>query len=107
MSNTEPPNQINFKKLINRYVKLIQSKMSTDDMMFLKKFHPDEYENKMSEFVPEFKNTYYRLFKMIISGTDLSILDLFLNGIDNIETGEKTLNEVRNDLGQVLHDKYN
>jgi hypothetical protein len=81
-------------------------KMSTDDMAFLKKFHPDEYEKKLGEFVPAFKDEYPFLFKMIISGADLSILDMFLDNISDIDAGKKSLNDARNDLGHILHNKF-
>ena len=99
-------NQSNFKNIINQYVKLIQDKMNTDEMIFLNKFHQDEYQTAMEEFVPEFYNEYPSLFNMIIKGNDLSMLDLFLNKLDDIDQGKNTLDDVRTDLGQILHNKY-
>jgi hypothetical protein len=96
----------NFKELINGYVKLIKSKIKTDNIQFLKKHHPLEYEEELSKFVPTFKNEYPFLFKMIINNDDLSMLDIFLDNIEDIDNGKKTLNIARNDLGQLLHDKY-
>jgi hypothetical protein len=100
------PNPTNFKQLIGSYVKLLQMKMSTDDMKLKKKFHPDEYETDLANFVPAFKEEYPHLYKMIISGTDLSILEMFLDNISDIDSGKKSLNDVRNDLGHILHNKY-
>lgn len=100
------PNPINFKALIGSYVKLLHMKMETDDMQILKKFNPEDYERSLSAFVPAFKDEYPFLFKMIIKGADLSMLDMFLDNIGEIDSGKKSLNEVRNDLGQILHDKY-
>jgi hypothetical protein len=100
------PNPTNFKQLIGSYVKLLQMKMNTDEFKFLKKFHSDEYEKKLGDFVPAFKNEYPFLFKMIISGADLAILDMFLENISDIDTGKKTLNDARNDLGNILHNKF-
>lgn len=95
-----------FKEIINQYVILIQQKMNTDEMIFLKKFHLEEYNQKMASFVPAFSEEYPQLYKMIISGADISILNLFLDNIDAIDSGEKTLNDARSDLGHMLHDKY-
>ena len=102
--NTNSDN--NFKQVILKYVKILQLKMNTDELQFLKKYHIDEYEKKLAEYVPAFKEEYPFLFKMIISGQDLSMLDLFLDNIESIDKGEKSLNDVRNDLGQILHNKY-
>ena len=95
-----------FKKIINQYVQLIQVKMNTDEMIFLKQFHPIEFEEKLEKFVPQFKEEYPFLFRMIISGGDLSILDTFLDNISDIDDGKKTLNDARNELGEMLNDKY-
>jgi hypothetical protein len=80
--------------------------MASDDMVFLKKFHSDEYEKKLADFVPAFKEEYPHLFKMIISGADLTILDMFLDNISDIDAGKKSLNDARNDLGHILHNKF-
>jgi len=103
---TPKPNPTNFKQLIGQYVKLLQMKMASDNMKFLKKFHPDEYEKELDNFVPAFKDEYPFLFKMIISGSDLSILDMFLDNIADIDSGKKSLNDARNDLGHILHNKF-
>lgn len=100
------PSSTNFKKLISSYVKLLQTRMDTDDMKFKKKFHPAEYESELANFVPVFKEEYPHLYKMIISGADLEILDMFLDNISDVDTGKKTLGEVRNNLGNILHNKY-
>jgi hypothetical protein len=102
----EPVINIDLKKMINSYVNLLQAKMNTDDMIFLKKFHIDEYTKKMSDYVPTFKEKYPFLFKMIISNTDLSILDIFMDNISDIDSGKKSLNDARNNLGKMLHEKF-
>lgn len=99
-------NNESFKKIILQYVELLQAKMNTDEMKFLKEFHYDEYKQKLDNYVPEFKLEYPFLYKNIINGSDLTILNTFLDNIADIDNGKKTLNEVRNDLGQMLHDKY-
>lgn len=96
----------NFRDIIKNYVNVIQMKMNTDEYILLKKIHPEEYERKLAEFVPEFKKEYEHLFKMIISGANLNILDMFLDNMRDVENGSKTLNEARNNLGQYLHDVY-
>jgi len=106
--NTDQSNQSNpsFENIIKQYIKILQIKMNKDDMQFLKKYHYDEYCKKMGDFVPDFKESYPSLFQMIISGEDLSILEMFFTKFDNIDKGKETLNEARNDLGNFLHDKY-
>jgi hypothetical protein len=43
---------------------------------------------------------------MIIKGQDLSILDIYLDKLEDIEQGKQSLNEVRDELGNYLNDKY-
>ena len=99
-------NNASFKKIILQYVELLQTKMNTDDMRFLKQFHPDEYKQKLDNFVPEFKLEYPFLYKVIINGSDLTMLNTFLDNLTDIDNGKKSLNDARNDLGQMLHEKY-
>ena len=99
-------NNKSFKILILQYVELLQAKMNTDDMKFLKQFHPDEYKQKLDNYVPQFKEEYPFLYRMIIANNDLTILNTFLDNITDIDDGKKTLNDVRDDLGHMLHDKY-
>jgi hypothetical protein len=99
-------NKQTFKEIINQYVRLIQHKKNSEQMIKLKESTPTEYKQQLDNFVPEFKNEYPFLYRMIISDNDLSILDTFLDNIVDIDDGKKTLNEVRNDLGHMLHDKY-
>jgi hypothetical protein len=96
----------NFKSMINSYVELIKNKMETEHCKFLKKHHYDEYLEEMNNFVPKFKEEYPILFKIILENQDLSILNIFLDNIEDIDSGKKEINEVRNNLGQLLHNKY-
>ena len=99
-------NTPDFKDIVKQYIKLLQMKMSKDEIIFLKKYHYDDYYKKMSDFVPEFKDNYPSLFQMIISGEDLSLLNIFFDKFNNIDNGTQTLNDARNELGNVLHNKY-
>ena len=96
----------NFKEMINNYVSLIKLKMDTKDCKYLKENNPDEYIKMMYNWLPKFSNEYPLLFKMILQDNDLSMLDLFLDNIEDIDNGKKNINEVRNDLGLLLHNKY-
>jgi len=95
-----------FKQIINQYVELLQNKMNTDEMKFLKQFHPDEYTQKLDNYVPQFKEEYPFLYRMIINNNDLTILNTFLDNLTDIDDGKKTLNEARDELGHMLHNKY-
>lgn len=98
---------MNFTELIKKYVILLKIKMDTDEFIFLKKYHHDEYKKKLIEYVPKFEESYPTLFNKIIEGNDnLDMLNVFLDNLNEIDDGKKTLNEVRNNLGNLLHNKY-
>ena len=49
---------------------------------------------------------YPALFKMILSGADLSMLEIFLDNLDDVDSGKQTFDQARTGLGHLLHDKY-
>lgn len=106
VQNNSQTNFNNLRTIIEKYVKLLHLKAKTQQMQILKKTNQYEFERVMGEFVPSFKEEYPFLFRMIISGADLEILNLFLNNMEAIDNGNKSFDEVKNDLAQVLHNKY-
>ena len=108
MSDSSLTKKTDFKDIMYKYIHIIKEKMKSDEFVFLKKHHPEEYTQKLNDFVPEFRDQYPSLFKMIISdiNIDLSMLDIFLNNLNDIDNGKKSLNDVRNNLGHMLHNKY-
>lgn len=94
------------RTIITRYVNLIQKKMNTDEMVYLKNNNKNEFEEKMGEFVPEFRDEYPALFKMILSGADLAMLEIFLDTLDDVDSGKHTFDQARTGLGHLLHNKY-
>lgn len=95
-----------FKTLITEYVTLIKQKMNTIEMKKMKEENNYKYIKTMREFLPIFYEKYPKLFKKIIQGDSLEHLDLFLNKFDDIESGKVSFNDAREDLGQILHNKY-
>ena len=82
-------------------------KMNTDEFKELKQVNPIMYETKLIEYVPKFENEYPTLFRKIIKGDDdLNMLNIFLDNLNDINDGKKTLDDVRNNLGHLLHNKY-
>lgn len=94
------------RTIITRYVSLIQKKINTKEMIELKLHDKSQFEQKMADFVPEFRDEYPALFKMILSGADLQMLEIFLDSLDDVDAGNQTFDQARNNLGHLLHDKY-
>ena len=94
------------RNIVTRYVNLIQKKMNTEEMVKLRNKDKNEFTERMGEFVPEFRDEYPALFKMILSGADLEMLEIFLDTLDDVDTGKQTFDQARTGLGHLLHDKY-
>lgn len=94
------------KTLIKQYMKLIELKSATPEYVLLKSTNYEEYEQRMIEYLPAFYKEYPMLYKKILKGGDMEILELFLDNIEEIDNGRKTINNARNDLGHFLHNKY-
>ena len=104
--NIKIENVLAKKKIVYQYIELLKMKINTPDMLFLKKYHPAEFNNRITEYVPVFSEEYPFLVKSIINGDDLSMLDTYFNKLTEIENGTLTLEDARNALGMELHNKY-
>lgn len=94
------------RESIQHDIDLLRSKIDTVEFDNLKKNDQKRYKEKLAELVPNLKNKYEPLFNMIIEKKDISILYKMFNAIDDIDTGKKTLNCVRNELAMDLHNQY-
>jgi hypothetical protein len=56
--------------------------------------------------IPVFSSRYPTLMKMIIECQDLNLLDLFLEKLSEIQSGNNELKAVENELAHILNDKY-
>lgn len=98
--------EVSFKNIILEYVALINKKMNTPEMKQMKEVNNYQYTKAMNEFLPKFREKYPKLYKKIINGDNLDNLNIFINKIDDIEHNKISFDDARNNLGQILHDKY-
>lgn len=56
--------------------------------------------------VPIFSERYPTILKMILEVNDLKMLDLFLDQLATVQSGNSELKAVESDLAKVLNNKY-
>jgi transcriptional regulator of heat shock response len=68
----------------------------------------DNFDNeiKILELYPEFYDSYPFLVKKLCKNSDMDILYKMLEQLEQVENGNKTLNNVELSLGKELADQY-
>lgn len=87
--NLPDPNQI-LDQVLN-----ILEYIATPDLKLIRESDPKFFESLVEEKFPEFTDRYYGIFKMLLSGSDLSPLFAMLSGINHIKTGQKKYRDCR------------
>ena len=67
---------------------------------------PLDIEMELIEKYPDFYNEYPFIIKKIIKGDDLAMLDVFFRQLEQVQSGNKSLEKVEYNLGQDLAKKY-
>ena len=86
----------NIKSILD-FISLLKEEKKTD--LF-------EIEMEVMNAYPEFYEEHPFLVKRLCKGEDLTILFKMINGLKQVESGEKTLTQVELPLGQELADEY-
>ena len=77
--------------------------MNTDDMKSLRGKDKTAFEEMMEQKFPLFAEEYYSVFKMVISGQDLTPLFKMLEIIGEINKGDKSFEEGEKNIGGYLN----
>lgn len=95
----------NVEDMLDTIIKIYEV-MDTDEMKTMKKENQAQYEIKMEELFPAFSFRYYAVFRKVISGEDITPLMRMFDEINKIKSGQKTIDQVEQQLGQDLAEKY-
>ena len=104
-NNSEPEIRtvfdINLIKTTVNEIKITLDKLKEDGST-------DEFDNeiKLLELYPDFYDNYPFLVKKICKNSDMDILYKMLEQLEQVENGNKTLNNVELSLGNELAEKY-
>jgi hypothetical protein len=85
---------------------LIQKMIDTEQCKNLEKEDPDNYRKMLHNLFPSFAADYPSLFKQIIFRRDLSMLEMMLQKIEDLQAGTITEKEITTNIGETLAEKY-
>lgn len=92
----------NAEDILDQVIKILEI-MDTPEMKTLRETNQDTFENIMEERFENFAFQYYSVFKMIISGEDITPLFAMLKVISQVNYGEKSFEDGEKDVGQYLN----
>jgi hypothetical protein len=85
---------------------LIQKMIDTEQCKQLEKEDLDQYRQMLHSLFPTFATDYPSLFKQIIFRRDLSMLEVMLKKIEDLQAGSISEKEITTTIGESLAEKY-
>ena len=76
--------------------------MNTEEMKILKETNQGMFEQVLEEKFPDFSYNYYSVFRMVLSGDDITPLFKMLEIISKVNTGESNIEDCEKDVGTYL-----
>jgi len=100
-SDNVPSTLPNVELILDDVIKILEC-MNTDEMQTLKSSNKELFEQVMEDKFPQFSDRYYGMFKMVLSGEDISPLFKMLDVIGNINAGKTSFETGEKDVGTYL-----
>ena len=97
-----PSGNIGNMDIILDQVIIILEDMNTPEMKLLKETDYMLYEKTLEDKYQDFSYNYYSVFKMVISGEDITPLFKMLEILNNVKSGKTTFEDGEKDVGQYL-----
>ena len=88
--------------ILDEVIKILEC-MNTNEMKELKKTNVNVFEQVMEEKFPDFSFKYYSVFKIVLSGEDITPLFMMLNSINEVNTGKKSFEDAQKGVGHFLN----
>lgn len=92
----------NAENLLDQVIKILEA-MDTPEMKVLRDTNQDSFEQVMESRFENFAFQYYSVFKMILSGEDITPLFEMLKVISQVNHGEKSFEDGERDVGLYLN----
>lgn len=91
----------NANDILDNVIKILEC-MNTDEMQLIKKANIPLFEQTMEEKFQEFADRYYSIFRMVLSGEDITPLFKMLSVINGISSGKKSFEDGEREVGSYL-----
>lgn len=80
------------EKLLDTVLEILEF-MALPENLAVKKINNDEYEKIIERKYSEFADTYFNLFRMLLSGNDLEPLFIMFESINKMKAGQSNVRE--------------
>jgi len=97
--NKTLPNATN---ILDRVIEILEC-MNTNEMKALKNTNLAVFENTMEEKFPSFADQYFSVFRMLLSGEDITPLFMMLGEINKHNNGKQTYEDTEQTVGTYLN----
>lgn len=91
----------NADAILDNVIKILEC-MNTDEMQLIKKSNVPLFEQTMEEKFQTFADRYYSIFRMVLSGEDITPLFKMLTVINGINSGKKSFEDGEREVGTYL-----
>lgn len=91
---------------IRETIVLIQKMIDTEQCIKLEKENPDNYRQMLTNLFPSFVADYPSLFKQVIFRRDLSMLEMMLQKIEDLQAGKIDEKQITTNISETLAEKY-
>lgn len=104
----DPDQEINIANIdrLSDNIIIILEFMNKPEIKELKKTNIVEYEQMIEKRFQPFADHYYSIFKMIISGADITNLFDMMRELDKVNKGKETFEGARNNISQKINKQY-
>jgi len=101
----ETPNLPDVALLLSQVEEILDYMVKTEELKELKKDN-SEYEKHMEDKFPFFSSRYFGIFRKLINGEDITPLLTMCKSINEIKSGNITMEQAEKQLGEGLAEKY-
>ena len=91
----------NANDILDEIIKLLEC-MNTDEMKVLRESNPNVFEQVLEDKFPDFSYNYYSVFKMILSGDDITPLFTMLEMMSEVNAGQSNVEDCEKGVGKYL-----
>ena len=91
---------------IRNDVFVLQKMIDTEQCKQLEKEDPEKYREMLHSLFTPFATDYPSLFKQIIFRRDLSLLEMMLQKIEDLQAGKINEKDITTSIGETLAEKY-
>lgn len=91
----------NVDQILDQVINILEN-MNTSEMKTLRETNYPLFEQTMEDKYKDFSYNYYSVFKMVISGEDITPLFKMLEVLSSVKSGKRSFEDGEKDVGKYL-----